>query len=134
MLRGAKQMIKQRKEKYNMPNGFDLTDIQPVSTGRPPLRPTPAKPTTEHAGGHDVDIKSMDEALHKPPNEELYDEEGNPWKDKRPPGLKRSLWSVDKFIEPGGMLRDKNGNPIIRSSDMPKASREDRKELNGTEA
>jgi len=110
---------------------FDLTDIKPINkTGNQPIVPTTSppiqqvqQPTPDSSAPNDIN-----EALTKPINtgDSLTDEEGNPWKDKRPPGVKRRFWSVDKFSEPGNNLPvDKEGFTVIRSKDLPKSTDKD---------
>jgi hypothetical protein len=109
--------------------GFDLTQfgVRPQQSNRQQqpvqqVSPVPATPASVHT---DPDGPvTLDEALRKP----IHGEAG--FQDrlaKGDPMLKHDLWSIDKFVEPGGLPKDKSGNILIKA---PPSTEDDRKEIN----
>lgn len=105
--------------------GFDLTQFgvrqQPVREQAPVQQPepTPATPPVQHDPSGP---KTIDEALRAPLPIAEEDKLA-----KANPLLKHDLWSIDKFVEPGGLPKDKAGNILIKA---PPSTEDDKKEIN----
>lgn len=139
--------------------GFDLTQFgaapTPETTQPRPAyivnnpNPTPQQQQPQVPADPNAP-KTIKEALTKPIEANLVDEEGNEWQDnlkKKAPGLKKQLWNVDKCSEgcrPVQVVDDKGrtiwidqtGNNILDPAtgeiltSPPPASNEDRQEIN----
>lgn len=134
--------------------GFDLTQFG-VRPGQQPPRPVSnepvALPTPQPTPVNDPSApQNMSEALTKPLNTNLQNEDGTDFEDKlarKAPSLKKSLWGIDKFasdVRPiqvkgknGKMIWiDGNGNNILDPdtgeilTKPPSATDEDRQDIN----
>lgn len=106
--------------------GFDLTQfgVRPQPNRQPaPVQQTAPEPATPAPVHIDPDApQTLHDALKAPlpVTEEDRLAKGNPM-------LKHDLWSIDKFVEPGGLPRDKAGNILIKA---PPSTEDDKKQIN----
>lgn len=115
--------------------GFDLTKIsplpQPQRVKAPVIQPVIEEQHVESPHPHNPEMPTtLDEALHKPVDTTMVGEDGKPFQDKlskNAPHIKRETWQIDKFTEPDGLPKDKNGNILIKA---PPSTEEDRKAVN----
>jgi hypothetical protein len=135
--------------------GFDLTQFGAYPTKRPvgqpavatPVAPAPPQPTPAIDPNAPTSIR---EALTKPLDGQVVDEEGHVYEDKlakNAPALKKSLWGIDKFassVRPIQIMGknnkmiwiDGNGNNILDPetgeilTKPPASTDEDRQNIN----